>query len=158
MQGLTSLPVQTIIKRYRRALDNLAEARSAFERLHETAPPAYVDVWEASIQEAESARFLKPSAMDVMQSKIKTGQTLKEITADIWREETEAKRVVPDTGSSTDWLLEGLKIEDEQWVFYALQLPAFDPLAEFVSDSMFGVQEDIQHPTKLKPLKENDTV
>lgn len=106
--------VQTTIKRYKRALENLAEARSAFERLNETAPPEYVDIWETSIQEAESKRYLNPSAMDVMKSKINTGQTLKAITADILREETQAQRVLPDTGSSTDWILEGLQLEDEQ--------------------------------------------
>jgi hypothetical protein len=73
-----------------------------------------VDVWDATIVEAESARNLDPSAMDVMQSKIKTGRTLKAITADILREETEAQRFTPDAGNSTDWILEGLKIEDEQ--------------------------------------------
>ena len=53
--------------------------------------------------------------MDVMQSRIKTGRTLKAITADILREQTESQqRLAPDTGSSTDWILEGLKIEDEQ--------------------------------------------
>jgi hypothetical protein len=111
---LNNVPVQTIIKRYNRALDNLAEARSAFERLNETAPPDYVDVWDATILEAESRRNVNPSAMDVMQSKIKTGRTLKAITADIFREETESQQLAPDTGSSTDWILEGLKIEDEQ--------------------------------------------
>jgi hypothetical protein len=105
--------VQAIIKRYNRALENLAEARSAFERLNEAAPADYLDVWDATIVEAELARNLNPSAMDVMQSKIKTGRTLKAITADILREETEAQRFAPDTGSSTDWILEGLKIEDE---------------------------------------------
>jgi len=73
-----------------------------------------VDVWEATIVEAEAARNSNPSAMDVMQSRIKTGQTLKAITADILREETKAQHLAPDTGSSTDWILEGLKIEDEQ--------------------------------------------
>ena len=106
--------VQAIIKRYTRALENLAEARSAFECLNETAPPEHADVWNATILEAESARNINPSAMDVMQSKIKTGRTLKAITADILREETEAQRLGPDTGNSTDWILEGLKIEDEQ--------------------------------------------
>jgi len=82
--------------------------------LDETAPPEYVDVWEATIVEAEAARNLNPASMDVMQSKIKTGQTLKAITADILREETQAQRSAPDAGSSTDWILEGLHIEDEQ--------------------------------------------
>ena len=109
-----TLTVQAIIKRYNRALENLAEARSAFERLNESAPADYVDVWDATIVEAESARNLNPSAMDVMQSKIKTGRTLKAITADILREETQAQRYSTETGSSTDWILEGLKIEDEQ--------------------------------------------
>ena len=102
----------------------MAEARSAFERLTEAAPPEDVDVWEASIQEAEKIRHLKPSAMDIMQSQIKTGQSLKEITADILREETAAQRVVTDTGSYTDWLLEGLRIEDEQCVdVFCFHLP-----------------------------------
>ena len=109
-----TLTVQAIIKRYNRALENLAEARSAFERLNESAPADYVDVWDTTIVEAESARNLNPSAMDVMQSKIKTGRTLKAITADILREETQAQRYSTETGSSTDWILEGLKIEDEQ--------------------------------------------
>ena len=82
--------------------------------LNETAPPDYVDVWEATILEAESARNLNPAAMDIMQSRIKTGQTLKAITADILREETQAQRPSPDAGSSTDWILEGMQIEDEQ--------------------------------------------
>jgi len=74
-----------------------------------------VDVWNADIVEAESARHDNPSAMDVMQSRIKTGRTLKAITADILREQTESQQqLAPDTGSSTDWILEGLKIEDEQ--------------------------------------------
>jgi hypothetical protein len=106
--------VQAIIKRYNRALENLAEAQSAFERLNESAPPDYVDVWDTTILEAESARNVNPSVMDVMQSRIKTGRTLKAIIADILREETEANRFTPNTGSSTDWILEGLKIEDEQ--------------------------------------------
>ena len=106
--------MQATIKRYRRAVENLTEARSAFEQLNETAPPEYIDIWEASIQEAESKRSLNPSSMDVMKSKINTGRTLKAITADILREEAQAQRAVPDSGSSTDWILEGLKIEDEQ--------------------------------------------
>lgn len=107
--------VQAIIKRYKRALENLAEARSAFESLNEAAPAADVDIWNEEIVEAETARHGNPSAMDVMQSRIKTGRTLKAITADILREQTESQqRLAPDTGSSTDWILEGLKIEDEQ--------------------------------------------
>ena len=92
----------------------MPEAQSAFERLNETAPPEYVDIWEASIQEAESKRYLNPSSMDVMKSKINTGQTLKAITADILKEEMLAQRVALDSGNSTDWILEVLKIEDEQ--------------------------------------------
>jgi len=49
--------------------------------------------------------------MDIMQSRIKTGQTMKAITADIMREDGLS---IFDSGSSTEWLLEGLNIEDEQ--------------------------------------------
>lgn len=109
-----TLIVQAIIKRYKRALDNLVESRSAFDRLNEAVPPDYLDVWAATIEEAEAQRYANPSVMDVMQSRIKTGQSLKDITADLFREETTAQKPVPDTGSSTEWLLQGLKIEDEQ--------------------------------------------
>ena len=108
--------VQAVIKKYRRAIDNLAEARSAFNRLNDAAPPLYTECWEVSITEAESARSTDPSSMDVMQSQIKTGQTLKEIMADILREEGRSQRVVTESGSSTDWILAGLRIEEEQSV------------------------------------------
>ena len=72
-----------------------------------------MDVWEATIVEGESGRQLNPSSMDVMKSKINRGQTLKAITAEILKEETQAQRNLSASGSSTDWILEGLKIEDE---------------------------------------------
>ena len=111
--------VQAVIKKYRRAIDNLAEARSAFNRLNDATPPLYTECWEVSITEAESARSSDPSSMDVMQSQIKTGQSLKEITADILREEGRSQRVVTESGSSTDWILAGLRIEEEQSVHLA---------------------------------------
>jgi hypothetical protein len=55
-----------------------------------------------------------PSAMDVMLSRISTGQSLKKITAAIMREDGLEIDVAPDNGNTTDWLLEGLRIEDEQ--------------------------------------------
>jgi hypothetical protein len=71
-------------------------------------------MWEASISEAEEKRLLIPSAMDIMQSQIKTGQSLKAITAAIFTEDRQSRSAVPDDGGATDWLLEGLNIEDEQ--------------------------------------------
>jgi hypothetical protein len=106
--------VKAIIRRYRRALENVVEARLAFQVLHDAAPTDAVDLWETSINEAEEARGDDPASMDVMQSQIKTGQTMKAITTEIMREDGLSISVVLDSGSSTEWLLEGLKIEDEQ--------------------------------------------
>ena len=105
-----------MIKKYHRAIDNLAEARSAFNRLNDAAPPLYTEAWETSITEAETARSTEPSSMDVMQSQIKTGQTLKEITVDILWEEGRSQWPMTESGSSTDWILAGLRIEEEQLV------------------------------------------
>jgi hypothetical protein len=109
-----SVIVKAIIQRYRRALENVVEARLAFQRLTEAAPNDAVDLWEASIHEAELARSQDPTSMDIMQSRIKTGQTMKAITADIMREDGLSISEVFDSGNSTEWLLEGLSIEDEQ--------------------------------------------
>ena len=106
--------MKAIIRRYNRALENVVEARLAFQRLNDAAPSDAVDVWETSIQEAEVSRNEDPTAMDIMQSRIKTGQTMKAITADIMREDGLSISAVFDSGSSTEWLLEGLNIEDEQ--------------------------------------------
>jgi hypothetical protein len=106
--------VKSVIGRYKRALENITDARQAFAQLNDAAPPDSVDIWQASIQEAEAVRSNNPSAMDVMQSKISTGQSLKKITAAIMREDGLEIEVAPDNGNATDWLLEGLRIEDEQ--------------------------------------------
>lgn len=105
--------MKTIIGRYRRAVENLVESREAFESLTNAAPPESVDVWKATIEEAEEQRAQFPKAMDVMHSKIKTGQSLKAITAAIMQEDLTAQNFGPD-GNITDWLVEGLNIEEEQ--------------------------------------------
>ena len=106
--------MKSIIRRYNRALENVVEARLAFDQLNSSAPLDSVDMWEASIRDAESERLVKPSSMDIMHSKIKTGQSLKEISAAIMTEDRKSNSAVPDDGGTTDWLLEGLNIEDEQ--------------------------------------------
>lgn len=105
--------MKTVIAKYRRAVENLVEARHAFDSLTSAAPPESIDVWKATIEEAEAARSQSPKAMDVMHSKIKTGQSLKAITAALMQEDLTAQNFGPD-GSSTDWILEGLNIEEEQ--------------------------------------------
>jgi hypothetical protein len=110
--------VKAVIGRYNRSLENIVEARLAFTNLNDAAPQASLDIWEASIQEAEAARSDDPKAMDVMQSKIKTGQTLAAITAAIRRDDGLSISAELDDGDSTDWLLQGLLIEDDQLVFY----------------------------------------
>ena len=111
---LTFWSVKAIIRRYHRALENIVEARMAFQGLNDAAPTDAVDLWESSILEAEIVRSEDPASMGIMQSQIKTGQTMKAITADIMREDGLSISSVFDSGSSTEWLLEGLNIEDEQ--------------------------------------------
>ena len=77
--------MKAIIKRYNRALENVVDARIAFDRLNSAAPAHCVADWESSIEAAEIERMADPAAMDIMHSQIKSGQTLKEITADIMR-------------------------------------------------------------------------
>ena len=106
--------VKSIIARYTRALENVVESRRAFELLDEAAPSADKALWLAEIEEAERKRPDHPQAMDIMQSRIKVGATLKEITTDIMREDGKSLPDIPDNGSATEWLLAGLRIEDEQ--------------------------------------------
>jgi len=108
--------VKSILRRYNRALENLVEARLAFDQLNSSAPQDSVDIWNASIIEAENDRSTNPSAMDIMHSQIKTRQTLKEIRAAIMTEDRISISTAPDDGGTTDWLVEGLDIEDEMWV------------------------------------------
>jgi hypothetical protein len=81
--------------------------------LTSAAPPESIDIWKATIEEAEAQRSKCPKAMDVMHSKIKTGQTLKSITAAVMQEDLTSRNFGPE-GSSTDWIVEGLNIEEEQ--------------------------------------------
>src|SRR5258705_5445524 len=106
--------VKAVILRHRRAVENVAEARQSFHSLTDTAPPDSVAVWKATIEEAEAARSTSPQAMDVMHSQIKTRQSSKEITAAILQDELSTQNLGADGSSTTDWLLEGLNIEDEQ--------------------------------------------
>jgi len=108
--------VKVVIARYWRAVENVSEAWQSFLLLTEAAPQESVDVWNAAIEEAEAARSGSPKAMDIMHSKIKMGQTLKAIKAAVMQEDMAAQNHAPDSISTTDWILEELNIEDEQWV------------------------------------------
>ena len=57
--------------------------------------------------------------MDIMKSQITTPNSLKETTAALLREETMSEYSPSKDQSFTDWLLEGLMIEDEQYVLQA---------------------------------------
>jgi hypothetical protein len=96
----------------------LVEARLAFNSLTDAAPPDSVAVWKATIEEAEAAHSTSPKAMDVMHSQIKTRQSLKEITAAILQDELSTMNLAVDGSSTADWILEGLNIEDEQYVLW----------------------------------------
>jgi hypothetical protein len=108
------ISVTAVIGRYRRAAESVSEARQSFLDLTAAAPPEAVDIWKATIEEAEDIRSESPKAMDVMHSKIRTGRTLKAITAAIMQEDMDARNISPNNIGTVDWLLEGLHIEDEQ--------------------------------------------
>ena len=57
----------------------MTEAQLSYQMLSDAAPQKSVDVWNVSILEAEAACLKSPKAMDIMHSKIKTAQSLKEI-------------------------------------------------------------------------------
>ena len=106
--------MKAVIGKYQRAVESSAEAWHSFKMLTDAAPPESVDEWKATIEEAETARSESPHAMDIMHSRIKTGQTLKAIRAAITQEDAAGPSVGPDGNSTTDWILEGFHIEDEQ--------------------------------------------
>jgi hypothetical protein len=110
--------VKSVIAKYNRALENVAECRIAFGRLNDALPESTTADWETQIEDAESQRHVRPEAMDVMHSKIKAGATVKEVTADLRRNDGLSQSRVPDDGTATNWLLEGLSIEEEQYVFF----------------------------------------
>jgi len=111
---MTCYIVKAVIARYRRAVGNILEARQSFQLLTKAAPQESIDNWNAAIQEAEAARSGSPKAMDIMHSKIKTGQTLKAIKAAVMQEDMASRIHAPESIGTTDWILEGLNIEDEQ--------------------------------------------
>lgn len=90
------------------------ESRIAFQQLDEAAPPMSKAIWEEEIAEAERQREFDVSSMDIMLSRIRSGATVKEITADLMREDGLSISKVPDDGNATQWILEGFLIEDEQ--------------------------------------------
>jgi hypothetical protein len=107
--------VKSITDRYNRALENVTEARRAFENLDWAAPVVDKALWLQEILDAESRRDDDYKAMDVMQSRIKAGATLKEITSELHAREVTPQSTSWVGGDSTDWLLEGLHIEDDQY-------------------------------------------
>lgn len=106
--------MKAVKRRYNRALENVVDARIAFDQLNSAAPAHCVADWESLIEVAELERPTNPAAMDVMHSQIKSGRTLKTTTADMMREDGLDVSVLPDNGDHTEWLLQGLNIEDEQ--------------------------------------------
>jgi hypothetical protein len=109
-----SFKVKSVIHRYNRALDSIVDSHTAYEWLLTAAPANALDEWQSSILEAEKQQNIDTSSMDIMHSKIKSSQTLKEILTDIIREDSLSTSKTADNGDNTNWLLEGLDIEDEQ--------------------------------------------
>lgn len=92
----------------------MVDVRLAFSRLSTAAPDHCVAEWESSIEAAEIDREDNPAAMDIMHSQIKCGQSLKEIAAEIMKEDGLSISQVADNGEYTEWLLQGLNLEDDQ--------------------------------------------
>jgi len=111
---LNVISVKSIIARYNRALENVTNCRAAFNQLTNALPQSTTADWLSQIEDAESERNIHPAAMDIMHSKVKIGATLKEATAQIMRDDRLSQSRVPDDGTATDWLFEGLHIEEEQ--------------------------------------------
>jgi hypothetical protein len=108
--------VKSVIAKYNRALENVVECRLAFSTLTEALPEGITAEWQTEIEDAESQRNRTPESMDIMHSRIKAGATIKEVTADLMRDDGLSRSRVPDDGTATNWLLEGLSIEEEQYV------------------------------------------
>lgn len=109
------LKVKTILARYHRAVENEFDTRQAFDRLTSAAPTHCIEEWAASIETAEANRCTDPASMDIMHSIIQTGQSLKDIQAAMLKADL-IDSLTENHDGYLDWLLEGMKIEDEQYV------------------------------------------
>ena len=92
----------------------VTESRRAFENLDLVAPEVEKAVWLEEILEAEAKRSYEFKAMDVMLSRIKVGATVKEITLELQAKDRTAESTTGLGGNSTDWLLKGIQIENDQ--------------------------------------------
>jgi len=70
--------------------------------------------WESKIADAESNRCQQVNSMDYMKCTLNSGESLTTIQAKIRSDDSKSMTIVPDNGRATDWLLEGLSIEEEQ--------------------------------------------
>ena len=121
------LLAMTIIKKYKRALENEKNSREYFEQLSETPTPEQLASWEAEISNAEARRTDKPSAMDVMATRIPKGRLA------LFRNPMVCVRLIgtpaltlaqkrlelvesQERGVSgeTTWIIAGLKLEEQQ--------------------------------------------
>jgi hypothetical protein len=66
----------TIIKKYKRAVENKRNSLAYFEDLSLTPTPEQLASWEAEISNAEAKRTLNPAAMDIMATCIPKGRPL----------------------------------------------------------------------------------
>jgi hypothetical protein len=137
-------------------MENIMEARQGFLQLTEAALPESVDVWKGSIEEAEESRSGSPHTIDIMHSKIKTGRTLKAIIAAVMQEDLDAKLQSADTLGITDWILQGLQIEDEQVnIPFVVRACKLNCGLGFAFGNWFGRPDGIQHRMKRLTLLRN---
>lgn len=140
--------------RYHRALENVSDARQAYERLTSAAPTHCIEEWIALIESAEANRCTDAAAMDIMHSRIQAGQSLKDIQAAMLK----ADRLEGLTNTQDgylDWLLEGLNIEDEQSVSSSMVVSGLNCVPESVSVNKSAMPDPSPRPIKRSISKEN---
>jgi len=116
------LKAKTIIAKYSRARDNAASSQEYFDDLDRAAPPNERDEWKEAIEAAEKGRSTDIEKMDYMLPRYTNGATLKEIEADMAKQDSRSLDPAADNGSITSWLVKGLKLEDSQFVSFILSV------------------------------------
>ena len=110
------MKAKTIIAKYSRARDNAASSQEYFNDLDRAAPPDERDEWKEAIEAAEKGHSTDIEEMDYMLPRYTNGATLKEIEADMAKQDSRSLDPAANNGSITSWLVKGLKIEDSQFV------------------------------------------
>jgi hypothetical protein len=120
---------RTLCRKFKQAMNGIAESEKAFDRLDEAAPANLKTEWLASKRIAQSNRINDPAAMDVYEINIKKDELMssashsefmfpsalskKEIKLRLL-DEGNAHNAAPSRRSVATWILMGLAIEEAQ--------------------------------------------